>query len=50
MLLNFDAKHMRFTYQAPFEGPEAEAAKSRTAIEGQAVFEDLPDDGETLPF
>lgn len=32
------------------ERREKEAAKARTAIEGQAVFEDLPDDGETLPF
>ena len=70
MLLDFDAQHMRFTYQPPFEGPEAEAArernavmdrnraerrekdasKARTAIDGQAVFEDLPDDGDVLPF
>ncbi len=70
MLLNFEPSRMRFTYQPPFEGPEAEAArernekmdrnraerrekdaaKARSAIDGQAVFEDLPDDGEVLPF
>ena len=71
MLLNFDGRHMRFTYQAPYKGPEqeaadernalmdknraerreAEAAKARTAIDGQSsVFEELPSDGEVLPF
>ena len=27
-----------------------EAAKAKTQVDGQAVFEDLPDDGEVLPF
>lgn len=71
MLLKFEPRHMRFTYQPPFVGAEAEAsrernekmdrnraerrekeaAKARTGIEGQgSVFEELPDEGEEVPF
>ena len=71
MLLKFEPRHMRFTYQPPYVGPEQEAAdarnavmdkhraeerereaaKARTAIDGQgSVFEELPDNGEVLPF
>ena len=33
------------------ERREKEAAKAKTSIEGQgSVFEELPDDGEVLPF
>ncbi len=70
MLLKFEPRYMRFTYQPPYKGPEQEAAdarnavmdkhraeerereaaKARTAIDGQQAFEELPDDGEVLPF
>jgi replicative DNA helicase len=32
MLLNFEPRHMRFTYQPPFEDSDAAAARERTAI------------------
>lgn len=70
MLLRFEPRYMRFTYQPPFEDAdtvaarernakmdrnraerrEKEAARARTELDGQRTFEDLPDDGEVLPF
>ena len=58
MLLDFDPEHMSFAYRAPAEGSEvgrqlrAEGKKvKRRNVEGQAAFEDLPEDeGGALPF
>ena len=58
MLLDFDPEHMSFQYRAPSEGSpvgrelRAEGKKvKRRNVEGQAAFEDLPDDeGGALPF
>lgn len=70
MLLKFEPRHMRFTYQPPFEDAdtaaarernakmdrnreerrEKEEARARTGIDGQQTFQELPDDGEVLPF
>ena len=58
MLLDFDPEHMSFQYRAPAEGSpvgrelRAEGKKvKRRNVEGQAAFEDLPDDeGGALPF
>ncbi len=65
IVLDFDPIHMRFSYVPPLESSEdrrsrersekmdrrreAETARSRTAVTGQVVFEELPNDGP-LPF